>query len=73
MLIIHNFQPRLMSYLKLLMNKTIFVFAIDQWIFERDIDRGLLGEAIAGKIVFPYKPLYGDMYLREKEIALKKG
>jgi len=61
-----------MSYLKLLMNKTIFVFAIDQWIFERDIDRGLLGEAIAGKIVFPYKPLYGDMYLREKEIALKK-
>jgi len=45
------------------MNKTIFVFAIDQWIFERDIDRGLLGEAIAGKIVFPYKPLYGDMYL----------
>jgi len=70
--IIHNFQPRLMSYLKLIMNKTVFIFAIDQWIFERDIDRGLLGEAIAGKIVFPYKPLYGETYLQEKEIALKK-
>jgi len=72
MLIIHNFQPRLMSYLKTINNKTIFVFAVDQWIFERDIDRGFLGEAIASKLIFPYLSLEGQSYLYEKEVALKK-
>jgi len=72
MLIIHDFQPRLMSYLKTVNNKTIFVFAVDQWIFERDIDRGFLGEAIASKLIFPHLPLFGNDYLHEKEVALKK-
>jgi Kae1-associated kinase Bud32 len=72
MLVIHDFQPRLMRYLKAVNNKTIFVFAVDQWIFERDVDRGFLGESIASKLIFPYLPLYGDAYLHEKEIALKK-
>src|SRR5665647_1022098 len=72
MLIIHDFQPRLMSYLKTVNNKTIFVFAVDQWIFERDIDKGFLGEAIASKLIFPHLPLYGNEYLHEKEVNLKK-
>ena len=72
MLVIHNFQPRLMRYLKTVNNKTIFVFAVDQWIFERDIDRGFLGEAIASKLIFPHLALHGNDYLHEKEVALKK-
>ncbi len=72
MLIIHDFQPRLMSYLKSIKNKTVFVFAVDQWIFERDIDRGMLGEAIASKLVFPYQALWGENYLREREGVLKQ-
>ncbi len=72
MLIIHNFQPRLMSYLKTVNNKTIFVFAVDQWIFERDVERGFLGEAIASKLIFPYLALQGEGYLHENEVALKK-
>jgi hypothetical protein len=72
MVVIHNFQPRLMSYLKTVNNKTIFVFAVDQWIFERDIDRGFLGEAIASKLIFPYLALQGKEYLHEREVALKK-
>ncbi len=72
MLVIHDFQPRLMSYLKTVNNKTIFVFAVDQWIFERDIDRGFLGEAIASKLVFPHLPLLGKDYLHKKEVSLKK-
>jgi Kae1-associated kinase Bud32 len=71
-LVIHDFQPRLMSYLKTVNNKTILVFAVDQWIFERDIDRGFLGEAIAGKLIFPHLPLFGNEYIVEKEIVLKK-
>ncbi|MGD6852857.1 MAG: RIO1 family regulatory kinase/ATPase [Candidatus Bathyarchaeia archaeon] len=72
MIVIHDFQPRLMSYLKRIKNKTLFVFAVDQWVFERDVDRGLLGEAIAGKLVFPYIALKGATYLREEEVALKR-
>jgi tRNA A-37 threonylcarbamoyl transferase component Bud32 len=72
MLIINGFQPRLMSYIKTFNTQTIFVFAVDQWIFERDTNRGFLGEAIASKLIFPYMPLLGSEYLYEKEVALKK-
>jgi Kae1-associated kinase Bud32 len=72
LLIVKSFHPRLMRYLKTVNNKTIFVFAVDQQIFERDIERGILGEAIASKLIFPHLPLEGNDYLHEKEVALKK-
>jgi Kae1-associated kinase Bud32 len=52
--------------------QTIFVLAVDQWVFERDIEIGLLGEAIASKLIFPHSPLYGKDYLQSKEVTLKK-
>jgi tRNA A-37 threonylcarbamoyl transferase component Bud32 len=72
MVVIHNFQPRVMSYIKSVNEKTIYVTAVDQWIFERDIEIGFLGEALASKLIFPYTPLFGNDYLQSKEIALKK-
>jgi Kae1-associated kinase Bud32 len=72
MLVIKNFQPRLMRYIKTFNEQTIFVLAVDQWVFERDIEIGLLGEAIASKLIFPHVPLYGEDYLQGKEVALKK-
>ncbi len=61
-----------MRYFKPLKNRTVFIFAVDQWIFERDVDRGFLGEAIASKLVFPYQALEGAVYLREREVELKQ-
>lgn len=72
LVVIREFQPRLMSYIKTISSKTIFLFAVDQWIFERDIDRGFIGEAIASKLIFPYQALFGSSYLREREVNLKK-
>lgn len=72
MMIVHDFQPRLLSYLKVINGKTVFIFAVDQWVFERDIDRGLLGEAIAGKLIFPYHTFQGESYLKENELVLKR-
>ena len=72
MLVIQPFPPRIMRYIKTVNEKTIFVFALDKWVFERDIEIGLLGEAIAGKIIFPYSTLFGEDYLYEKEVMLKK-
>jgi Kae1-associated kinase Bud32 len=61
-----------MRYLKTVNNKAISVLAIDQWVFERDVDKGFLGEAIASKLIFPYLPLQGKDYLQKKEVELKK-
>jgi Kae1-associated kinase Bud32 len=72
MLVIKNFQPRIMRYIKTLNEQTIFVLAVDQWIFERDIEIGLLGEAIASELIFPHLPIYGEDYLQSKEVTLKK-
>ena len=72
LLVIRNFQPRVMSYIKTVNEKTIYVFAVDQWVFERDIEMGFLGEAIASKLIFPWAPLFGNQYLHNKELVLKK-
>jgi tRNA A-37 threonylcarbamoyl transferase component Bud32 len=71
-IIIKDFPPRLMSYFKNINGRNVIIFAIDQWVFERDIDRGFLGEAIASKIIFPYSSLKGKHYLHNEEVALKK-
>ena len=72
LLVIRGFQPRLMNYLKVFDERNIIVFAVDEWIFERDVDRGFLGEALAGGLIFPYKPLLNEVYLHAQEVKLKK-
>lgn len=70
--VLHNFQPRLMSYVKIIEGRNIFFFVVDQWVFERDIDRGFLGEALANELLFPYLPLFNSEYLKRQEINLKR-
>ena len=71
-LVIHDFQPRLLSYVKIVRGRSLIFFAVDQWIFERDVDRSFLGEAIAGTLIFPHTALCGEEYLHTQEIQLKK-
>lgn len=71
-LVILDFQPRIINYVKNFNGRNVIFFAVDQWIFERDIERGFLGEAIASKLIFPYIALSGNTYLQEKEVILKK-
>jgi tRNA A-37 threonylcarbamoyl transferase component Bud32 len=71
-LVILDFQPRIINYVKNFNGRNVIFFAVDQWIFERDIERGFLGEAIASKLIFPYTALSGNTYLQEKEVILKK-
>jgi tRNA A-37 threonylcarbamoyl transferase component Bud32 len=71
-LVLRDFQPRLMSYVRVMDGRNIIVFAVDQWIFERDIERGFLGEALAGTLIFPHVALSGRNYLHTQEIILKK-
>jgi Kae1-associated kinase Bud32 len=71
-LVARDFQPRLMSYVKTFSGRTVIVSAVDQWIYERDVDRGFLGEALASALIFPYTGVCGEDYLHKQEIALKK-
>lgn len=71
-LVVRGFQPRLLSYVKLVDGRNILVFAVDQWVFERDVERGFLGEALASMLIFPYISLIGGDYLHAQEIMLKK-
>lgn len=71
-LVIHDFPPRIMSHVRTIAGRTVVLVAVDQWIFERDIERGFLGEASAGTLVFPYVALRGARYLHAQEVALKK-
>ncbi len=70
--VIRDFQPRLMNYVKVIGGVNVSVLGVDQWVFERDIDRGFLGEALAGALVFPYSTLMNEGYFRLEEKKLKK-
>jgi len=71
-LILRDFPQRVMSYVKVLAGRTIVVLAVDQWIFERDIERGFLGEASATTLLLPYTSLIGEDYLHVQEVKLKR-
>lgn len=71
-LVIRDYKPRSMSYFNVLEQRLIVIFAVDQWIFERDVERGFLGEAFAGTLVFPYTALSGKDYFKKQELILKK-
>jgi tRNA A-37 threonylcarbamoyl transferase component Bud32 len=61
-----------MNYLKAFASGYITVSAVDEWVFERDVDKGFLGEALAGALTFPYTTLVNESYLHSQEVKLKK-
>ncbi|MGB9853558.1 MAG: protein kinase domain-containing protein [Candidatus Bathyarchaeales archaeon] len=72
LLIVNGFQPRVMTYIKFFGDKAVIVYAVDKWVFERDVDGGFLGEAFAVQLLFPYIPLKNEAYLTTEEVKLKK-
>jgi tRNA A-37 threonylcarbamoyl transferase component Bud32 len=72
LLVIEGFPPKLMNYMKVLEGGSVVVIAVDLWVFERDVDRGFLGEALAWGLLFPYLPLKNEEFLYSQEVKLKK-
>ena len=72
LLVLHNFQPRLISYVRVIQSRNVVFLVVDKWVFERDIDRGFLGEALARLLIFPYTAFIGASYLHAQEIELKE-
>lgn len=71
-LILKDFKPRIMSTVRFFKGRNISIFTIDQWIFERDVDRGFLGEAFASSLIVPHIAILGKTYLHNQELILKK-
>jgi tRNA A-37 threonylcarbamoyl transferase component Bud32 len=61
-----------MNYARILDANSVAVLAVDEWVFERDVDRGFLGEGLAGQLIFPYLPLINKDFLHLQEVKLKK-
>jgi tRNA A-37 threonylcarbamoyl transferase component Bud32 len=72
LIIVRNFQPKLMNLAKTFNGANTSILAVDTWVFERDVDRGFLGEALAGALIFPYTALKNPSYLHSQEVILKK-
>jgi tRNA A-37 threonylcarbamoyl transferase component Bud32 len=70
--VVRDFAPRILSYMRVISGRTVVVVVVDQWIFERDVERGFLGEASAITLVFPYVCLVGEQFLSAQEVTLKK-
>jgi len=61
-----------MNYARILDGNSLAVLAVDEWVFERDVDRGFLGEGLAAELIFPYVPLTNKDYLHLQEVKLKR-
>jgi tRNA A-37 threonylcarbamoyl transferase component Bud32 len=72
LIVIRHFAPRIMTHVRVIDGRNVVFFAVDQWIFERDVERGFLGEAFARFLIFPYAKLTEDDYLHAQELILKK-
>jgi len=72
LVVLKDFQPRLMSYVRVIDGRNVVFFAVGDWILERDVDRGFLGEALASMLLFPYTALLNEVYLQKQEVALKR-
>jgi tRNA A-37 threonylcarbamoyl transferase component Bud32 len=72
LVIIRGFQPKLMNYVRVIDERNVLIVAVDEWVFERDVDRGFLGEALVWGLIFPHLPLINEEYLRFQEVKLKR-
>ena len=72
LLVLHNYRPRLRAYHKTLKEVRLFILAVDQRAFERDVKGGWLGEFVAEKLTVPYEPLVNEEYLQGQEVKVKR-
>lgn len=72
LIVLKPYKPVVKTYRKTLDNINFFILAVDQYAFEKDVERGGLGEFVASKVIFLYKPLFNEDYLGRQEIKAKK-
>ena len=72
LLVLSGYQQMLKTHCKAFNQRDAFILTVDQRAFQRDVEKGWLGEFAADKLVVPYEPLINSEYLWRQEVALKK-
>jgi len=72
LLVLNGQRPALTSFFKSPNGVSVFFLVVDRGAFERDVERGWLGEFLAEKIALPYEPLVNEDYLHRLEVKLKR-
>ncbi|MEM2875957.1 MAG: lipopolysaccharide kinase InaA family protein [Candidatus Bathyarchaeia archaeon] len=72
LVILDNYLPTANITFRRVKNNYVKSILIDSKIFESDVKKGLLGEALSEKITFFYIPLRNESYLKNLELELKK-
>jgi tRNA A-37 threonylcarbamoyl transferase component Bud32 len=71
-LVIQDYHQRLLSFGNVIGKRNVFILAVNHVVFERDVERGILGEAVVVGLLFTYTPLINAEYLHLQEVKLKK-
>ena len=72
LLVIHDYSEKVRYYYRNIPDAQLAVLAVDQKALEADVNRGALGDFVAGRLLSPYIPLKGVEYIRRVETAVKK-
>ena len=72
LLVIQDYSDKVRYYYRDVQNAQLAVLAVDQKALEADVNRGALGDFVAGRLLSPYIPLMGKDYVRHVEVAVKK-
>ncbi|MQY62525.1 hypothetical protein GH146_04490 [archaeon] len=72
LLILDRFILRLNTYSETVDDVKVSVLTVNRLDFERDVNKGWLGEFFAEKLAVPYEPLKNGEYLRLHELKIKK-
>jgi len=72
LLVINGYHPLLKTYSKHFNQRDAFILTVDQRAFQRDVEKGWLGEFAADKLLVSYESLINDEYLWRQEVTLKK-
>ncbi len=72
LLVLDGFPLLLGSYTDSLNGINAFFLTVDRRAFERDVEKGWLGEFVAEKVTVPYETLINEQYLSRQEVRMKR-
>jgi tRNA A-37 threonylcarbamoyl transferase component Bud32 len=72
LLVLESFTLRVSTYFETVDDVNVSILTVNRLDFERDVNRGWLGEFFSEKVTGPYEPLKNGKYLRLNEVKIKK-
>ena len=71
LLVVEGYPQKMKFQSETIDSSTVKILVVDQWIFERDVENGWLGEFLSEKITFFYEPIVNEEYLEEQSLKVR--